>query len=430
MLNRLYDKFISNGINRYTILKGIIFIVGIAWIMIDASYTIISIIEQCFGISILTNGNGKGVIIISAFSAVLLLSYCLVGFFAHKYHKDLQNSKNLLVTEREQSQFYRYIVYNYIESMKDDTEALFKSVKDAENNKEWDKAVKLCEFGSRVCHMLSRQDLKIQFGKRMLAIAENFDDKRTRDTVKAVAKIDCIGWPKVIEGDTKLAKSCIEEGIQLLDNKDYIMRGKAQRHLAGIYIRNKEISRAEEHAEKFYKCIKKMHGRDKKIMKASWYMLKGDICLANKETQKANGYYEKSYKLHMKCDDLERAVKLRNKLGKSHERMGEERIAMQQFVIGYWEAKSIARVDEEKKNIKDIHILNDKFSKEYNEDFRSSLLNHVLARPDYFKELTAKNIYYKENEEYYNALYESLYNEKKRSKKEFFLRFNKPIHRN
>lgn len=374
--------FLADLIVRYFAI--IVFIIGTVWLLVETVWTIISIYDYYNETRILVHNKWLWFLII-VLPLVITFAYVLILYRMKQKSKQIEESKEQFLQSNEIIRFHRNIIDDCFQDIyKNHKEILDKDIKSAFINENWKQVIKIGKYGSRLFLMLACYDMRIEYGSYIIKASKRLGNLENI----AMGYIDCIGWSYVQQSKYDDAKDSIEKGLNAIENletKDSnIMKCKANRHLVGIMLRENNIPEAKVYRDRFEKYLRKLKGKDKKIMKGSLHIINGDImALESQDYENAKKCYKQAYKLFSSCDDFERAVKVYNKLGRLDENMGQRPKALKDYLIGFWLSDRISRIDEKLKNCQGIcHLVNDD----------SELLEKVLSDPKFSDEFNRNNI--------------------------------------
>lgn len=399
--NGFRDKIqvlLRNTVIKYS--ENTIFVLGTFWILVDATWTIVNIYDYYQGVDSL-KGSPLLVIFVGVIPMVLLGIYLWFGNKNKKLEEDLTEEKDKILQEKEVIQFYRNIMEECFDDIyTNHKEVLLKDLKKASQEQNWKLVIRYGKYASRQFLMLAKYDLRIECGEYIINAAEKIGESES----VALGYIDCKGWSYACNGDYDTAIKCIEEGLDRIPNlgteESIIMKCKAYRHLSGIALKQGDVATAKKHRDIFENYVRKLKGRNKKIMQASLHIINGDILIAdNSKNEKAKGEYKEAYNTFISYNDRERAVKVRYKLGKLNERLNQQSEALKDYIIGYWEADRISRIDEKEKNCKAIcRIIKN----------NNDLLKVVAEDREYEKQFKENNIVWEKEGAYYEDALEQL----------------------
>ncbi len=368
-----------------------ILVLGTYWVLSDAIWTIINMIDYYYGYKIFNKWFLW--LLVLALPLLITFSYYLFNRSRRKYKKQAKENKTDLLNNIENLRFQRNIIAESFDTIfNHNPDALKKEIKTAISNKDWEHVIKIGKFGSRLFLMFEKYDLRIEYGQHVIDASKEIKNPES----EAMGYIDCIGWSLVKKGDHeqaiaqdnlyKDANENIKKGLSLIINRksefSYILQCKAARHLVGIALRQNNMVEAELQRDNFQKILKKLKGRNKKIMQASLHIIDADISLKKpaKDYEKTRKLYEKAHQIYIDCSDFERAVKIYNKLGEVDLQTNQEHKAIKNFLIGFWKSEKLGRDDEKLKNCKKIvelitkntnilnQVCNDKFQKELDDE--------------------------------------------------------------
>ncbi len=386
IINNIFDDHFAS----------MIFIVGTYWILTDAIWTVITIIDYYFNKQLLANNNFLWFFVI-VLPIVITIAYSKTANKLKKYKTEAKESKTGLKINIDNLRFQRNIIAESLDTIfQHKPEALEKEIKTAIDNKDWAHAIKIGKHGARLFLMFEKYDLRIEYGNYIITAA--IENKSIED--EAMGYIDCVGWSLVKKGDyntgpekTELynkAKDNIKIGlnklIKLKSENSYILQCKAYRHLIGIALRESDLNEAQLKREDFYNALQKLKGINKKTMQASLKMIDGDIASKKtvKDYPKTIELYESARELYESCSDYERAVKLYNKIGEVHMESNEDHKAIKNFLIGFWKSEKLGRDDEKFKNCKKIVELIDKnnniLNEIHNDEFKKELEEFGISK--------------------------------------------------
>ena len=371
----------------------VILVIGTCWILVDAAWTILNIHAYYYGVASLA-GNPFLIIFVIVIPVVLFGIYIWFGNKNRKLERDIAEQKEKTLQESEVIQFYRNIMEECFDDIyTNHREVLLKDLEKAFQEQNWKLVIRYGKYASRQFLMLAKYDLRIQCGNYIIQAADQIGESESA----ALGYIDCIGWSYACKKDYNKSKEYIEKGLGRISNLEteegIIMKCKANRHLSGIALKQNDVTKAKEYRDIFENHLRKLKGRNKRIMRASLHIIDGDILMAdNSKNEKAKKKYEEAYKIFISCNDRERTVKVRNKLGNVNVRLNQKPEALKDYIIGYWEADRISRIDEKKKNCRAICELVKK---------NNDLLKVVAEDGEYAKQFRENNIVWKKDERYY-----------------------------
>ena len=327
-------------------------VIGTVWILVDFCWTAVNIFDYYTG-----KNNLEGNRVLWIIVGVLPLTIAAFYFRIIDKNRKLENQNRRLYLQNEEIiRFYRNIIEECIDDLyQNHKEVFFKDIKEAYAKENWEQVIQLGKFGSRLFLMLAKYDLRIKYGRYIVEAAQ----KIGRPESTAMGHIDCIGWSYVCKGEYTEAKKEIDLGLEFVgsrsDAESNIMKCKAYRHLVGIALRENNLKEAKKNRDAFEKYLRKLKGRDKQIMKASLDIINGDILEQEGENyEKAKENYTNAFQKYVACNDTERAVKVKYKLGRINEKMGQREFALKNYLMGFWLADKISRIDEKLKNCKEI----------------------------------------------------------------------------
>lgn len=384
-------KYLADIIIRY--FTTVIFALGTVWFLIETVWTIIDIYNYYFSTKILVHNRWLLVLIILL--PIIITAVYVIGLYKLKQKdKQIKENQDQSLQDNEIIRFHRNIIDDCFEDIyRNHKEILYKDIKNAFDNENWKHVIKIGKYGSRLFLMLAYYDMRIEYGKYIVKASEKLKDRESM----AMGYIDCIGWSYVQQKNYDDAKDSIDKGLREIENLEtndsIIMKCKANRHLAGIMLRKNDIPRAKEYRDKFEKYLEKLKGKDKRIMKGSLHIINGDIiALESQDYENAKKCYKQASKLFLSCDDFERAVKVNYKLGSMDERMGQMPKALKDYLVGFWLADKVSRIDEKLKNCQGICrlIRNDR-----------ELFQKILDDPELNGELVKNDINWIRAESYY-----------------------------
>lgn len=296
----------------------------------------------------------------------------LCFIISYNHQKKEINDKSLQNTEI--TLFYRNIIEESLSSNYDEqSKILMEDIKNALNNKNWDYVIEIGKHCARLFLMLAKYDLRKYFGECIVEAASQKNDRES----EAMGYIDCIGWSLVKMGDYDGAKENIDKGISLISTiqtkNANILKCKGYRHLHSIALKRGIKTDAKNMRDLYEKNLKKIWGKDKKIMVASLYIIDGDIYANESNNEDAKKQYMKALKLFEKYGDNERLTKVYYKLGYTNEKMNQYPKALKNYLIGFALSNKFRRIDEKIKNCEGICSLLKK---------DESLLNNVSMDVD------------------------------------------------
>ena len=351
-INRV-ASLIKHSFFRY--FGSIFLVIGTGWLLIDATWTSLSIVNYFTGQEYLKD-NKYGWIIITVIPIVITILYILLYIKNKKLHLQLKEKSAKSLQIDEIVRFHRNIIEESFDDIyKNKPDVFKKDILSAIANEEWDKVIKIGKYGARLFLMLAQYDLRIEYGNMIVNAGAKINDF----TSVAIGYIDCIGWSYVMKKEYGQAKISIKKGLGYISENNsennVVLRCKAQRHLAGIGIKEGNIEDAKLHRDSFEKEIRLLRGRSKKIMRAYLNIINGDIKrIEKRDYEKAKEHYLLAYELFISCDDEERAVKLYYKLGQIDFCMNQPFLALKNYFLGYWLSDSISRIDEKNRNMQCI----------------------------------------------------------------------------
>lgn len=325
-------------------------VIGTSWLLTDAAWTIINIYNYYAGTRLLANSWAL-FIIVFAIPLIITLFYVFMLFKIRKLSRKLNDEKERSLQDDEIVQFHRNIIDDCFYDIYEQNEGIFeKDIRIAFDNGNWKQVIKIGKYGSRLFLMLANYDLRIKYGEYIIEAANKIGENESA----AMGYIDCIGWSYVKKGNYGKAIYNIEKGMTLLEdlktNESNIMMCKANRHLVWISIMNGDEDAAITHRDAFEKYLKKLKGRDKRIMAGSLFIINGDIEVARRKYENAKKFYLQAHRAFMACNDFERAIKVYYKLGQTNETMNQTPEALKNYLIGFWLADKVSRIDEKYNN--------------------------------------------------------------------------------
>lgn len=401
-LKKLIEKpkrFLAEMIVRYFAM--IVFVIGIVWLLIETAWTIINIYNYYNDTKILVHSKWLLVLIV-VLPSIITFIYVFTLFKINQKNKQIKENQEQFLQKNEIIRFHRNIIDDCFDDIyKNHKEILDKDIKNAFDNGNWKQVIKIGKYGSRLFLMLACYDMRIEYGEYIVEASK----KLGKPESMAMGYIDCIGWSYVQQKKYDDAKDSINKGLNVIESfktrESIIMKCKANRHLVGIMLKEDKISEAKEYRDKFEKYLKKLKGKDKKIMEGSLHIIDGDImALESQDNENAKKFYKQALKLFLSCDDFERAVKINYKLGWVNERMGQKPKALKEYLIGFWLADKVSRIDEKFKNCQGIcgliandrglfqRVLSDSdLNHELNDEFNKNDINWVKDESYYIDEL-------------------------------------------
>jgi len=330
-------------------------IIGTGWIISDALWTIVNIFDYYNDTKLFVHNNYLWIIVVIL--PITLTAIYLYGVFKLKnLHAEVKRDQEKFLQDNEIVRFHRNIIDDCFDDIyTHHKEVLLKDIKKAYDNENWEQVIKVGRYGARLFLMLACYDLRIDYGIYIIRAAEYLGDYES----VAMGYIDCLGWSYVKLGKYDDAIESINKGLKYLSDIDtndgFIMKCKANRHLLSIMLEQGDLQKAKSYRDIFEKYLGKLRGRDRKIMDGSLQIINGDISsMEHQDYEAAKEHYLKAQKLFSMCDDFEREVKVYSKLGAIDERMGQERKAFKNFLIGFWLSDKVSRLDEKFKNCKGI----------------------------------------------------------------------------
>lgn len=332
----------TTGLNKLFVYGSIT--IGTAIIIVQAIWTFISIFDYFNGDVLLV---GVGGVIVPVSLSVFFL------YLKIKLSK-LTKEEEISHTELMQSeQFCRRIIDETIDII--DKEILFKDIQEKEKRGENKKVIELATVGAKLMLRLAKYDFRLEYGIKMRDAAIKLEDTYS----ESVAYIDCIGWSYFKMHKNDCAKEEINKGIKLLYGKSgadiYLMQCKANRHLAGIELSEKDIKNAKLHIQYLEENVSQLKGTEKIVMCGYIAILKGDCFVLEGNNEKAKTeYLDALYWFHDKAHNFEREIKVYYKLGKVESIMNQQKFALTNFIKGYVYATRISRIDEAEKNCTSI----------------------------------------------------------------------------
>lgn len=360
-----------------------IFIIGTVWLLVETAWTIINIYNYYYNTKILVH-NKLLFFLIIILPIIIASVYVFILFKMKQKDKLIKENQEQFLKSNEIIRFHRNIIDDCFDDIyKNHKEILDKDIKDAFDNEKWEQVIKMGKYGSRLFLMLACYDMRIEYGNYIVKASRKLGNLESM----AMGYIDCIGWSYVLQEKYDDAKHSISKGLEAIENletKDsIIMKCKANRHLVAIMLKEMNISEAKEYRDRFEKYLKKLKGKDKKIMKGSLHITNGDImALERQDYEKAKECYKQAYRLFSSCDDFERAVKVNYKLGWMDESMGQRQKALKDYLIGFWLSDKISRIDEKLKNCQGICRLIADDSELFQRVLADSKLNNELNKND------------------------------------------------
>ncbi len=388
-------KFLGDILVRHFAM--LVFTLGVVWVLIDAIWTGINIYNYYYGTQVLVHNKWLWVLIL-ILPIIITIIYIFILYNLKQKKKQIKENKEQFLQDNEIIRFHRNIIDDCFNDIyQNHKEILIRDIKEAFDNKYWEQVIKVGKYGSRLFLMLACYDLRIKYGEYIVKASE----KLGRCESMAMGYIDCIGWSYAQQKKYEDAKKFINEGLKKIEGlktKDsIIMQCKANRHLVGIMLKENKISEAKMYRDTFEKYLRKLKGRDKKIMKGSLHIINGDIMARESEdNETAKKNYKRAAELFLSCDDFEREVKVKYKLGWIDERMGQSQKALKDYLIGFWLSDKICRIDEKLKNCEGICRLieqdNELFQKvihdpELNSEFNKNDINWNKDKLYYINEL-------------------------------------------
>ena len=293
----------------------------------------------------------------------IAIGYCLIISKLRKTQKEIEEDRKNTIQDHEVIHFYRNIIDDcFCDIYSKHKDILTADIQEAKKRGDWNEVIRIGKYGSRLFLMLSKYDLRIEYGNYVIEAAQKLVDFES----VAMGHIDCLGWSYVKKNDFKNAREHINIGLDIVKDLNtetaIILRCKAYRHSCGIYLKDKtldiheQIKLAKQERDKFSDACKskKIKGRNKAIMLASLHIIDGDICRSEKNNIESKRFYELARELFKKCGDKDRLVKTQYKLGEINEIMGQHPAAIREYLIGFYTAKKICRTDELYKNCKAI----------------------------------------------------------------------------
>lgn len=246
--------------------------------------------------------------------------------------------------------FYRNFIEENLSFNYDKQVDILKNDMDkALDDKQWDYVINVGKHLSRLLLMLAKYDLRMYVGNCIVKAATQNNDLESQ----AMGYIDCIGWSLVKKEDYKKAEEYIRKGQDLIKNvktkKANIMMCKGYRHLHSIYIKCSKPN-VEEIKNSYEKWLKKISGKNRKIMKAYLYIINGDTYENKSNYEDAKKQYHKALEIFKKCGDDERTAKVYYKLGHANEEMSQTPKALKNYLIGFYQSDKLRRIDEKIKN--------------------------------------------------------------------------------
>lgn len=371
----------------------IVLIIGTTWLISDATWTIINVYDYYKGTQSLENNKLLWIIVL-LLPMVISSIYFIICKKINNLKKKIEHSKNKNLNNNEIIHFYRNIIDDCFDDIYNGhKKILTQDIEQAKINENWDEVIRLGKHGARLFLILSRYDLRITYGNYIIEAAEQKGDKESI----AMGYIDCIGWSYVKKGEYEKADKNIKKGLSLLSNNNssdsIVLKCKANRHLIGIALREKDKSNSKIYRTAFEVELKKLKGPKKKLMLASLNIIDGDIAaIENYDYEVAKKHYKLAHKLFLECEDIERAVKVQYKLGHVNEKMGQYPKALREYLIGFYQSEIISRIDEKYNNCIGIcRIIS----------IDEIYLNDVFSDKKFEKELSKEKISLVKSKEYY-----------------------------
>lgn len=382
-MSKLKNAFrkIKNIIFRYVAM--FFLALGTAWLLVEIVWTSINIYDYYNDTKILVHNKVLWVLII-VFPGVLATIYVFILYKMKQKDKQIKGHQEQFLQNEEIIRFHRNIIDDCFDDIcKNHAEILVKDIKNAFDNQNWRQVIKIGKYGSRLFLMLACYDVRIKYGYYIVQASEKLGERESM----AMGYIDCIGWSYVQQKKYDEAKVNINKGLDKIENLEttdsIIMKCKANRHLVGIMLKENDISSAKEYRDKFEKYLGKLKGKDNKIMKGYLHIINGDIMAQeSQDYENAKKNYKQASKLFLTCDDFERVVKVNYKLGRVNERMGQMQKALKDYLIGFWRADKISRIDEKLKNCQGICHLMDEDRELFQKVIDDSELNDELNKND------------------------------------------------
>lgn len=364
-----------------------------AWFFIDAAWTIINVRDYYLGKHTLENNRSLWIFIIVIPIAITVV----YSVFVYGSDREKEKLKKDSLQDKDIIRFHRNIIDGcFTDIYRGHPDILIKDIKKASDNSDWERVIQIGKYGSRLFLMLAQYDLRIKYGEYIISAAKKVEDSEAM----AMGYIDCVGWSYVQKGDYDNAKDAIKKGTDIIENEKnreaVILKCKANRHLAGIALKQADINTARSFMKNYETDLKRLRGNERKIMKGGLCILKGDILKYEKKKEDAKKSYQQAKKLFKKCDDFERMVKTYHKIGLIDEDMGQDEMALCSYIVGYWLSEKACRVDEMSKNCQSIcRILSQKpdllqkatENKEVRCEFERNNIKNSFTQTDYENEM-------------------------------------------
>lgn len=356
-------NFIKKALDNY--FSTAILIIGTYWVLSDAIWTILNIIDYYCGNKLFNKWFLW--LLVVALPLLITLSYYFFNRSRRNYKKQAEENKKGLLNNIENLRFQRNIIAESFDTIfQYNPDALKKEILTARDNKDWEQVINIGKHGARLFLMFEKYELRKEYGEYIIEAAQEIKDVES----EAMGFIDCVGWSLVKQGDHeqsqnqvtlyKEATDKITEGLNKIVKRKTenanILKCKAARHLIGIALRQNDMNTAGVQRQAFEEALKKLKGENHKIMQASLHIIDAEIALKDpeKDFEKTKKLYEAARQIYISCSDDERAVKIYNKLGEADMLANQDHKAIKNFLIGFWISEKLGRDDEKLKNCKKI----------------------------------------------------------------------------